>query len=335
MPRVRHWVHFVLALTLAAGAIWWVVPLVANTTWHSLGATLTSLSVPTLFLLTGLWAATLWAHSYVLTAGMPRLTVLQALTLKMAGSAVSNVAPCGGALGLGANLLMCRRWGFKDSQFAAFVGTTLLWDVTAKLLMPIAAIAMLTYNSLIPGQHFITIAWLSCAIVAATIGVATWTLLHDPSALAVSKTVQRVADRFTPRRFANTTKTVGNDLLTARDRSVAIVKTRWPRLTVATVAYLTFQGVLMATCLWAVGWNGPWPVLFAGFALERFLSLTFVTPGGVGVSEIGVIGTFATFGTDPGLAAAGVLLYRIFTFVGEIPVGALWVTVWWFCRSRV
>lgn len=85
----------------------------------------------------------------------------------------------------------------------------------------------------------------------------------------------------------------------------------------------------MAGCLHVVGFSAAWPVFLAGFALERFLSLAFVTPSGVGISEVGTIAAFAALGADPALAAAGVLLYRMFTFILEIPVGALWIAVWW------
>src|SRR5689334_13063305 len=45
------------------------------------------------------WILGLSAHTWVLTAAMPGLTHRRALTLNLAGSAISNVLPLGGVAG--------------------------------------------------------------------------------------------------------------------------------------------------------------------------------------------------------------------------------------------
>lgn len=324
-----RWIQSTTTLLLAGLAIWWLVPQVASTSWSELGTTLTNITPGHLALLLGLWATSLWAHSFTLTAGLPGLTIPQALTLKMAGSAVSNIVPCGGAVGLGLNLLMCRRWGFPNSAFAAFTVITLLWDITAKLLLPVAAVICLAANNLIPSTTYLNLAWAGCGIVTVLIATTLWSLTHNKAAVSLANCLQRLLQRVTPRRWAAHTTQTASALLTARERSKTIVTKRWSQLSIATIGYLTAQGMLMAGCLHVVGFSAAWPVFLAGFALERFLSLAFVTPSGVGISEVGTIAAFAALGADPALAAAGVLLYRMFTFILEIPVGALWIAVWW------
>src|ERR1700709_1600924 len=80
---------------------------------------------------------------FVLTAAMPRLTHRRALTLSLTGSAVSNLVPMGGALGIGLNYWMSRSWGFSKPAFTLYTFVTNLWDVMAKLSLPALALAAL------------------------------------------------------------------------------------------------------------------------------------------------------------------------------------------------
>ena len=81
-----------------------LLPRAAGATWSQVGAVLVRLSPGSAVLLTIVWIAGLWAHSFVLAASLPGLTKRRALGLSRAGSAVSNVLPLGGAAGTGLNL---------------------------------------------------------------------------------------------------------------------------------------------------------------------------------------------------------------------------------------
>ena len=69
-------------------------------------------------------------------------------------------------------------------------------------------------------------------------------------------------------------------------------------------------------------------------AIERLGTLVPITPGGTGVAEIGTIAWLVAVGLDPVQAVAGVLLYRVFLIVMEIPLGGLLLGGWaWAQRS--
>ena len=53
-----------------------------------------------------------------------------------------------------------------------------------------------------------------------------------------------------------------------------------------------------------------------------------ITPGGTGVAEIGTIAWLVAVGIDPVQAVAGVLLYRVFLIVMEIPLGGILLGGW-------
>ena len=73
-------------------------------------------------------------------------------------------------------------------------------------------------------------------------------------------------------------------------------------------------------------------VVLAGLVAERALTLVAVTPGGTGPAEAGAVTVLIGLGVDPTGALAGVLLFRAFVVVAEIPVGAAVGLGWWATR---
>jgi hypothetical protein len=74
----------------------------------------------------------------------------------------------------------------------------------------------------------------------------------------------------------------------------------------------------------------PWQTSLAAFAFVRLLTALPVTPGGLGITELGLIGTL-TASADHRVGAqvtAAVLLYRAVTYLPPIPLGALACLVW-------
>jgi uncharacterized membrane protein YbhN (UPF0104 family) len=89
------------------------------------------------------------------------------------------------------------------------------------------------------------------------------------------------------------------------------------------LAYLVLQGVLMWACLAAVGSDLGWAEVTAGYVCGRMLTIVVLTPGGTGFVETGAAAVLIALGGDPAVTMAGVLLFSFFTYVCEIPGGAL------------
>ena len=64
------------------------------------------------------------------------------------------------------------------------------------------------------------------------------------------------------------------------------------------------------------------------FFVVTLLSSFVPVPGGVGVVEAGLSGALVAAGVDPAVALAGVLVYRLLTYVVPIVVGAILYAVW-------
>jgi uncharacterized membrane protein YbhN (UPF0104 family) len=94
------------------------------------------------------------------------------------------------------------------------------------------------------------------------------------------------------------------------------------------VGYGLLQAALLWACLGAVGAELAPAAVLAGFAVDRVMTLVVITPGALGFVEAGTAATLITLGGDSAAVAAGVLLYRAFTFAIEIPVGGTWLLGW-------
>ena len=112
-----------------------------------------------------------------------------------------------------------------------------------------------------------------------------------------------------------------------RNDSLELVRRRWLLLTLATLAgHLTVWLVLVASL--ARRRRRPRSEVsllesFAAWALVRLLTAIPITPGGLGVVELGLTGTLVGFGGSRDQVIAAVLLYRALTFLPPLPLGLL------------
>lgn len=328
---VRLAVRSVAASVLGAVLLWWLVPVVSHTTWTQVWDVLKAIPAHALAWLCLLWITGLLAHTFVLTGALPGLSHARALTLNLTGSAVSNVAPMGGALGVATNLRMMRQWKVRDSSFTTFTIITNIWDVLAKLLLPLVALVALAWH----GQLTMPSLRAACIVASVTIAVllaltVAW-LSHDGAARGIGHGIAAVLRRVPG---GSRMGDVEGHLGTVREQSREIVRGKWQQMTAGMVCYLTLQAALLWFCLHLVGVDVAIPTLLAAFALERLGTLVLVTPGGIGFGEAATVAALVALGS-PGLqTAAGLLLFRVFTFLIEIPVGGLWLGGWLLANPR-
>ena len=105
-------------------------------------------------------------------------------------------------------------------------------------------------------------------------------------------------------------------------------------MTAGMLAYLALQLALLWLCFHVLGISFALPVLFTALAVERLLTLVPITPGAAGVVEVGTAAALVALGGDPAGVAAGLLLFRGFTYVLEIPVGGITLAIWFGTQHR-
>ncbi len=318
----------VAALTLGLLAV--AVPAVAGVGWGAAAAGISALRWWWLPVLASIWILGLMLHTVTLTAALPGLTHRRALLLSLTGSAVANSVPAGGAAGIWLNRVMTRGWGHNRADFTTYTVVTNLWDVLAKLALAMIVAPLLVVSGTL-ALSGVGLPALLASLVAATLA-AVVTALIVSSRVATALAV--LADRLALRWPGRNSPRWGGLILSFHRRTSLLVARQWGRLTLGMVLYLMALALLFAAC--AAAAHLPLTILgvLGALAVERMLTLTGLTPGGAGVVELGLTATLIALGGEPAAVLTTVVLYRLFTFVIEIPVGGLGIAWWAWLRRR-
>ncbi len=332
--RLRFFISWAVAVALVVV----VLPRLLDISWVGILEQFEGLGWKAVGGLTLLWLAGLISHTFVLVAAAPDLSHRRALTLNLTGSAVANVVPMGGAAGVELNRRMMRAWGIDTKTFTGYTFLTNLWDVASKFLLPVIAVLVLAN-----GERTVsgTLTWTAVGAALGFIGVCAFgvLVLRSPRCtVAVGRFTERIVWRVStllrrPRRVD-----LVSPMLEIRRESAGLVRGGWAQMSLGMTGYVALQGVLLWLCLDLTNSGAPWAAVLVGYAVERLLTVLPITPGGVGLADLGLVGVLIALGGDPTGVAAGAVLYRAFVFAIEIPVGGgalgLWVLDRWRHRRR-
>jgi uncharacterized membrane protein YbhN (UPF0104 family) len=322
----------VLISGIAVALVVWLLPGAAGTTWDAIGRVVASLAPAEAALLVALWVLGLYAQSFVLTAGLPGLSNLRAMTLNLTGSAVSNVLPLGGAVGVALNYTMIRAWGFSRTGFGLFTAVTNVWDVSAKLCLPVVALTVLVAQGRVGDPKLVLAAGIAALMLLLLVGTAATALSSPRVASRVGLLAERAGNRVLRVVKPGRSVAVHEVLVEARQRAVVLVRSSWRQLSLAIVSYVAMLYLLLWTCTQLLGTGLTPTAVLAGFALERTLTLLVVTPAGAGLAETGAVAVLVALGGDPAASAASVLVYRGLILGMEVPVGAVGIVAWFTAR---
>jgi uncharacterized membrane protein YbhN (UPF0104 family) len=125
-----------------------------------------------------------------------------------------------------------------------------------------------------------------------------------------------------------------------RHQTIGLIAKRWPALTASALVSHVALYLVLLLALRHVGVSEAeinWAQVLSVFAFVRLISAFPITPGGIGLVELGYIGGLYVAGkahADVPLdvfkaqVAAAVLVFRTLTFVLQIPLGALTYVIW-------
>jgi len=326
--------RMVISVAIVVALFVWLLPRVVGAGYEEVFNEMRALPAGELVLLAAVWLASLWIYAFALRACLRDLTHPQAQVLNLTGSAVSNVAPFGGAVGIGVTYKMARTWGYTGSEVSVEILVTGVFNVLTKLALPVLALAGLSLAG--RANASATTAAVTGFIIFGLI-VAFFVVIERSEratanlGAAVDRSWAATARRFRREHPA----TVTQRLLDFRHATFAVVKRKWPVLTASLIGFKFSQFVLLYLCLHAVDPHthlGPVEI-FAAYALGRVLSTIPVTPAGVGIVETGSIAALTALGGNGVPCAAGVLLFSGFIYLLEIPLGGVTGLIWWQKRT--
>jgi putative heme transporter len=259
---------------------------------------------------------------------LPGLGFRSAFALTQLSTALAIVVPAGAAVGIAGAYGLLRRWGFPSRDIGRAVTLVSLWNQFANLSYPVIAVFVLTAfggdSALLATAAFVGVAILGVAIALLAAVLAsnrTATDLGDQSARLASWGL---------RRFGRERVGWGGESFERfRRDSLELLRRRWHVLTLATYAGTLTVFLVLLVSLRAFGATGSEVSLaeaFAAWALARILGSVPITPGGIGVVELGLTGALVAFGGDNAEVVAAVLVYRFLTMVPTVVLGAFAAT---------
>jgi uncharacterized membrane protein YbhN (UPF0104 family) len=332
-PKTAVWKRVLQAtfsLVIVVGIFVGVMPLIADygDVFDTIKA-MTGLEMGSLVVF-GLWnLATYW---FVLTAALPGLRLREAAVVNQASTAVSNTLPAGGVIGVGVSISMLTSWGFTIGSIGRSAVVTGIWNNFVKLGMPVLALSLLALEGEITPTRVVAAA-IGIAVLVGAVVVFAMLLRSDRLARALGRGLGRVVDWF--RRLLHKGEVGGWDERSSafRTDTIGLLRHRWIRLTVATLVSHISLFLVLLVAIRHVGVSQSelsWIAVLAAFSFVRLISALPLTPGGVGVVELGYAAVM-TIGLDDITSAkvvAAILVFRAVTYLLPIPLGLISYVTW-------
>ncbi len=326
--RVWRYVSFAISLLIVIGIFVFAIPKVAS--YKDVLASIRTLTALQLWSLVAASIFNLFTYWWANMAALPGLTLGKAAVDTQTTTSVANTLPGGGAIAVGLTYTILRSWGFSGTAVALFVSVTGLWNIFAKLALPVVSVGLLVVQGH-SGAAFVTAALVGLAVLAVAIVLLTAIFRSE-------RVARRIGDglggaiSWLKRPFHGKPFSDGGDrAVRFRSDTIVLVERRWLWLTLTTILSqlaLFFVLLLSLRSLGVSEQDVSTAEAFAVFAFSRLITVIPITPGGVGVIDLGYIGGLVAAGGDRSEVVAAVLLFRTLTFAIQIPLGGITYLIW-------
>ena len=328
--RRRKVLRSVASAALVAAIFGLALPHFAS--YRSVWASIENMTWPYALLVAAAAAASMASYWFLICAVLPSVRLREAAAVNLGSSAVANTLPAGGALAMGVSWAMLSSWGVSTADNVLYTLVSGIWNVFARLGLPVLALlALLTVRR--PDTVLIAAGAAGLACLGAAAAGLGLLLRSEAFALRAGQLAQRTAAAACRLARRQPPSGVAGALSGFRVQARGLIAARGWRITAATVASHLLLWLVLLACLRATGLSQaqvPWQTSLAAFAFVRLLTVLPLTPGGVGITELGLVGVLAAGAGHQVSAqvAAAVLLYRAVTYLPPIPLGAVVCLVW-------
>ena len=220
--------------------------------------------------------------------------------------------------------------GFDTGSIAIASVVTGLWNTFVKLGLPVIALAILTIGgSSNPALQSAAVT--GVAVLAGAVVLLMMILSSESVARIAGERLGAIATKLTRPFKLGPFTGWADGLASFRAQSIDLLRKRWVAITLAT---LTSQLSLFALLLMALRHMGvsaadvSGPEALAAFAVVRLVTAIPVTPGNIGIVEVGLTAALAVAGGDESLVVAAVLIYRALSYLLQVPMGLIAYLIW-------
>jgi putative heme transporter len=256
---------------------------------------------------------------------LPGLSFIRAMELTQASTALSIVAPGGAAVGAAGAYGILRSWGFAAREFTRAVTLTGLWNQFLNLSFPIIAVFLLAITGA-QTAALATVAFVGVAVLGVVLAAFCVVLVSNRLANDLGDLIARLASWALGKVGRGPVTWGGPSFERFRRDAGEFLARRWHVLTLAALAGSLTVFVLLVVSLRAFDVPASQVSLveaFAAWSLARILGSIPITPGGIGVIELGLTGALVGFGGNNAGVVAAVLVYRFLTMVPTLVLGLI------------
>ncbi len=306
--------------------------------WNGVVDALRSLQDAEILALISMWVLWIGAQGLLTASLVPKLPVRRGVVAYLGPAGVTSIIP--GPSDLPVRYQMFTSWGRTPTEATLAVAAGGVFSIGIKLVLPvIAAIGLVISGAPIDGTlrtvvMIALVVGVGLAIVAVVLSRESFTAKAGTILSPVWGFVLRLLRKPDPPDLAER-------LVAARTNAVEILRDRWPIATWATFLTSLTRFALLLMALRFTGLSDAdlaWPQIFVAFALVQGLTVVPITAGDAGVTEVAYIGllTAAAGSQFVNEITAGILLFRLLTWILIVPIGFATIGVWRYgLRRRV
>jgi putative heme transporter len=317
-----------LSVGIIAATFFYFLPTIAN--YGQVWDVVTGLSWEWIAALLAATAINLVTFAPPWQVALPGLSFSQAFTVTQASTALSIVVPAGIAAGIAGSYGVLRRWGFALQDVTRAITLTGLWNQLLNLTFPIVAVFLLTTSGE-SAAALATVAFVGVAVLGIVIAGFVLILVSNRLARDMGNVAARLASWALRKVRRGPVSWSGASFERFRIEAGDFLERRWHLLTLAALVGNLTVFLLLVVSLRAMGVSSSQVSLveaFASWSFVRIISAIPITPGGIGVIELGLTGMLVGFGGKNAAVVAAVLVYRFLTTVPTLLFGLAAAFTW-------
>jgi len=297
-----------------------------------------SLEDAELMALIGITAIMVWAEGLLTASVVPGMPARRGVLAWLGPNAVASVVP--GPADMPVRYRMFVSWGYTSAEAGSAVASSGILNIINKIVLPVLAVIALTLSGIsidgVLGPIVTAIA------IVGVIGLLVAFVIGSERRTAV---VGRVVDRVwaTTLRMLQREKSGGSalarKLVAQRATAIGLMRGRGLRALGSISLVSVIRASLFVMCIRFVGVPQSavsWLTLVCVWAIVLGLTVIPLMPGNAGLSELAYVGLLTPIAGEQYVneITAGVLIFRILTWLLLVPVGAIAIGIWRWSLKR-
>lgn len=261
---------------------------------------------------------------------LPRLGFLSTLRITQASTALITVLPGGAPAGMAVSFAMLRARKIRSDSAGVTVALAGTWSQLSTFVFPIVALAAISASGPLPRPALwaaaagLVLIVVAVALIAAGLAGRRQAVIIGAATQSVALVLLRLAHRPIP-VWSRTNS------LRLRRTTLRAIREHGLGLTGATLANQLTGFLVFDLSLRALGISTAQISIaesFTAWSLARLVESLPLTPGGLGLVELGLSGMLIAFGAPHAPVLAAVLLYRGLVVVPTLLLGGIAVLTW-------